>query len=205
MVTIDQIKQLREETDISVTECKKALEQAQGDFEKAKEILKARGQSIAQKKSDRAANAGIIASYIHPGSQVGVLLDIRCETDFVARSADFLVLAHELCLQIAAGNPIYASEKDIPEEILNKEKEAALEQFKDSNKPANIINNIIEGKLGKYKQESVLLSQSWVKDSDKTIKDLVNEYIAKLGENILPKKFVRYELSNFSSSNSSCI
>ncbi|MFA5743087.1 MAG: translation elongation factor Ts [Candidatus Paceibacterota bacterium] len=205
MVTIDQIKQLREETGISVSECKKALDLAQGDLGKAREFLKTKGQSIAQKKSDRAANAGIISSYIHQGSQVGVLLDLRCETDFVALSADFVNLAHELCLQIAAGNPIYASEKDIPEEILNKEKEAALEQFKDSNKPANIINNIIEGKLGKYKQERVLLSQPWVKDPDKTIKDLVNEYIAKLGENILPKRFVRYELSNSSSSNSPCI
>jgi len=205
MVTIDQIKQLREETGISVSECKKALDLAQGDLGKAREFLKTKGQSIAQKKSDRAANAGIISSYIHQGSQVGVLLDLRCETDFVALSADFIKLAHELCLQIAAGNPIYASEKDIPEEILNKEKKAALEQFKDSNKPANIINNIIEGKLGKYKQERVLLSQPWVKDPDKTIKDLVNEYIAKLGENILPKRFVRYELSNSSSSNSSCI
>jgi elongation factor Ts len=204
MVTIDQIKQLREETGVSVTECKKALEAAQGDLEKAKEILKARGQSIAQKKSDRAANAGIITSYIHPGSKVGVLLDIRCETDFVALSDDFVALAHELCLQIAATNPTYATEKDIPEEILNKEKETALAQFKDSNKPANIINNIIEGKIGKYKQENTLLSQAWVKDPDKTVKDLVNEYIAKLGENILPKRFVRYELSN-SGSNNSCV
>lgn len=204
MATIDQIKQLREETGFSVTECKKALELAQGDLAKAKEILKARGQNIAQKKSGRAANAGVITSYIHPGSQVGVLLDIRCETDFVARSADFLALAHELCLQIAAANPAYASEKDIPEEILNKEKEIVLAQLKDSSKPANIITDIIEGKLGKYKQENALLSQPWVKDPDKTVNDLVNEYIAKLGENILPTRFVRYELSN-SGSNNSCV
>jgi elongation factor Ts len=204
MVTIDQIKQLREETGISINECKKALESAQGDLEKAKDILKAKGQSIAQKKSDRAANAGAIVSYIHHGNQVGVLFDVRCETDFVALSADFLTLAHELCLQVAATNPAYISEKDIPEEILNKEKEIALAQFKDANKPANIINNIIEGKLGKYKQENTLLAQPWVKDPNKTIKDLINEYVARLGENILPKRFVRYELSNSSSSNSSC-
>ncbi|MDD4625365.1 MAG: translation elongation factor Ts [Candidatus Paceibacterota bacterium] len=203
MVTIEQIKQLREETGVSVTECKKALEEAKGDLEKAKEVLRVKGQSIAQKKGDRAANAGIITSYIHPGSQVGVLLDLRCETDFVARSEDFSALAHDICLQIAAANPLYASEKDIPEDVLSKEKEIALSQFKDSNKPADIINNIIEGKIGKYKQENVLLSQFWVKDSEKTMGDLVNEYIAKLGENILPKRFVRYELSN-SSSNSSC-
>ena len=146
MVTIDQIKQLREETGISVTECKKALTEANGDMEKAKDILKARGKSVAQKKGDRAANAGMITSYIHPGNQVGVLLDLRCETDFVARSADFLNLAHEICLQIAAASPAYVSDKDVPEEILNKEKEAVLEQLKGSNKPENIINNIIEGK-----------------------------------------------------------
>lgn len=202
MANIEQIKQLREETGVSVTECKKALDQSQGDLEKAKEILRVKGQSIAQKKSDRAANAGIISSYIHPGSQVGVLLDIRCETDFVARSSDFSSLAHELCLQIAAANPIYASEKDIPEEILKKEKEIAIAQFKDSNKPADIINNIIEGKIGKYKQENVLLLQAWVKNPDKTVGEMVSEYIAKMGENILPKRFARYELSNLSSNNS---
>jgi elongation factor Ts len=203
MVTIDQIKQLREETGVSVTECKKALEVSQGDIQKAKDILRARGKSIAQKKGGRAANAGIITSYIHPGSQVGVLLDLRCETDFVAMSEDFVKLGHEICLQIAASSPAYVSESDVPEEVLSKEKEIALEQVKGMNKPENIINNIIEGKLNKYKAENSLLSQPWVKDPSKTIKDLVNECVAKLGENILPKRFVRYELSA-SSPNSSC-
>jgi len=204
MVTIDQIKQLREETGISVSECKKALVEANGDIEKAKDVLRTRGKTVAQKKGDRAANAGTIVSYIHPGSQVGVLLDLRCETDFVALSEDFAKLGHEICLQIAATSPMYASEKDIPEEILNKEKEIALEQIKGSNKPENIVNNIIEGKINKYKAENSLLLQPWIKDPSRTVKDLVNDYIIKLGENILPKRFVRYELST-SSSNSSCL
>lgn len=204
MVTIDQIKQLREETGVSITECKKALEEAQGDVQKAKDVLRAKGKSIAQKKGSRAANAGIITSYVHPGSQVGVLLDLRCETDFVALSEDFVKLGHELCLQIAASSPMYASEAEISEDILNREKEIALEQVKGSNKPENIVKNIIEGKLNKYKAENSLLSQPWVKDPSKTVQDLVNEYVAKLGENIVPKKFVRYELSASSSPNSSC-
>jgi len=202
MVTIDQIKQLREETGVSVTECKKALEEAQGDIQKARDVLRVKGKSIAQKKGSRAANFGIITSYIHPGSQVGVLLDLRCETDFVAISEDFVKLGHEICLQIAAFSPIYISESDVPEDVLAKEKEIALEQVKGLNKPENIINNIIEGKLNKYKAENSLFSQPWVKDPSKTVKDLVNECIAKLGENIVLKKFVRYELA--SNPNSSC-
>lgn len=204
MVTIDQIKQLREETGVSVTECKKALEEAQGDIQKAKDVLRAKGKSIAQKKGGRAANAGMITSYIHPGGQVGVLLDLRCETDFVAISEDFVKLGHEICLQIAASAPTYVSEADVPEAVLSKEKEIALEQVKGSNKPANIINNILEGKLNKYKAENSLLSQPWIKDPNKTVKDLVNEYIAKLGENIVLAKFVRYELSASAGANSSC-
>lgn len=148
MVSIDQIKELRQETGVSITECKKALEQAGGDFEQAKNKLKEWGKELAGNKSTRKAGQGIIESYIHPNKKVGVLIDLRCETDFVARSDDFKSLAHEICLQIAAMDS----------------------------------------------QEDSLLSQPWIKDETKTIKDLIDESIAKLGENIEVKNFVRYEV-----------
>ncbi len=147
MISIDQIKQLREETAVSISECKKALEEAKGDFKKAKEILKKLGKDWALKKTTRKTLQGIIASYIHPNKKIGVILELNCETDFVGKSKDFQTLSHELCLQIAAMG------EDIP-----------------------------------------LLEQPWIKDETKTVKDLIDEYIAKLGENITIKRFVRYEL-----------
>ncbi len=194
MITIDQIKKLRAETGISVSECKKALEKANGDIEKAKEILRKLGANVAEKKSAREVHQGIIESYIHPNKRVGVLLEIRCETDFVARSSDFKNLAHELCLQIAAMKPLFIKESDIPQDVIDKEKEIYLEQLKDSGKPKEIIEKIIQGKLEKYKEEKVLFLQPWIKDESKKVKDLVNEYIAKLGENITISKFARYEI-----------
>jgi len=194
MISIDQIKQLRQETGISVSECKKALEEANGDIEKAKIVLRKLGKELADKKSAREAGEGIIESYIHPNKKVGVLLDLRCESDFVARSRDFQNLAHEICLQIAAMKPLYLTSEDIPENFLDGEKKIYQEQLKDSGKPEKIINQIIEGKLRKYKEKVSLVSQAWVKDETKTIKDLINDYIAKLGENITIKKFARYEI-----------
>ena len=194
MITIDQIKKLRAETGISVSECKKALEKANGDIEKAKEILRKLGANVAEKKSAREARQGIIESYIHPNKRVGVLLEIHCETDFVARSSEFKNLAHELCLQIAAMKPLFIKESDIPQDVIDKEKEIYLEQLKDSGKPKEIIEKIIQGKLEKYKEEKVLFLQPWIKDESKKVKDLVNEYIAKLGENITISKFARYEI-----------
>ncbi len=194
MITIDQIKQLRQETGVSVIECKKALQETKGDFEKAKELLRKWGRELAGKKSEREAGEGIIESYIHPNKKVGVLVDIRCESDFVARSADFQKLAHELCLQIAAMSPLFLKEEDIPEEFIDGEKKIYKEQFKNSGKPEKIIGQIIEGKLKKYKEEISLTSQPWIKDEEKTIKDLINEYVAKLGENIIIKRFIKYDI-----------
>jgi elongation factor Ts len=194
MATIDEIKQLREETGVSVSDCKKALEESKGNFEKAKEILRKKGLELANKKSERNAGSGIIDGYIHPDSRVGVLLEIRCETDFVAKSDDFKSLAHEICLQIAAMKPLFLSEEDIPEEFLDGEKKIYKEQLKDSGKPEKIVKQVIEGKLNKYKEQVSLLSQVWIKDDSKTIKDLVTEYVAKLGENIVIKKFSRFEI-----------
>ena len=194
MVSIEKIKQLRQETLVSLAECKKALEQSKGDIEKAKEILRKWGKELANKKSSREAETGIIESYIHQNKKVGVLLDIRCESDFVAKSEDFKQLAREICLQIAAAKPLFIREENIPKEFLEKEKRISIEQFENSGKPQNIIQNIVEGKIKKYKEEILLLEQSWIKDDKKKIKDLITEQIAKLGENIIVKQFTRYEI-----------
>jgi len=167
MATIEQIKQLREETGVSPIEIKKALEQSNGDLQKAKDLLRIWGQKVLNKKTSRETKSGLIETYLHSNAQTGVLLDIRCETDFVAKSPDFKNLAHEICLQIAAMKPMFVSELDIPEEFLEGEKRIYQEQVKDSGKPENIVNQILEGKLEKYKQGICLLSQPGLKTTQK--------------------------------------
>lgn len=194
MINIDQVKELREETGVSITECKKALEEAGGDKEKAKEILRKWGKSLANKRSDRETKEGIIDCYIHPTKRVGVLLEISCESDFVARADDFKNLSHEICLQIAAANPLFVKEEDIPEEFVSKEKQIYLEQIKESGKSQQISEQIVEGKLKKYKEGVSLLSQPWIKDNTKTVQDMIDGFVSKIGENIAVKKFVRYEI-----------
>lgn len=194
MAEIESIKKLREETGISLAECRKALEEAEGDIEKAKELLRKRGEAVAQKKGERSVGAGLIDSYIHSNKKLGVMIELNCETDFVARSEDFQNLAHEICLQIASMNPLFVREEEIPEEILKKEKETYEEQAKALNKPKEIIEGIVKGKMEKYKKDNCLINQLWIKDENKTIQNLINEYIAKTGENILVKRFARYEL-----------
>jgi len=199
MVTIDQIKQLREETGVSVSEVKKALEEAKGDTKKAKEILRTWGKTLVGKKASRETRAGVIDSYLHPNTKTGVLLDVRCESDFVAKSPEFKNLAHEICLQIAAMKPLFVSENEIPEEFLDGETKIYKEQIKDSGKPEKIVAQILEGKLSKYKAGISLLSQPWIKDDTKTIKNLIEESVAKIGENIEVKRFARYEIYPVSS------
>ena len=194
MVEIETIKKLREETGISLGDCKKALEESNGDISLAKEYLKKRGAAVALKKTEREVSAGIIDSYIHSNKRLGVLLEINCETDFVARGEEFQNLAHEVCLQIASMKPMYLKEEEIPQSVLEKEKEIITEQVKEMNKPAEVLEGIIKGKLEKYKKEVCLLDQLWIKDDSKTIQSLINEYIAKIGENIIVKRFVIYEL-----------
>jgi elongation factor Ts len=195
MVTIDQIKKLRDETGISLAEIKKALEEANGDIDKARDILRIVGQKVLYKKTDRETKAGLIETYVHPTGTTGVLLDIRCETDFVAKNPAFKNLAHEICLQIAAMKPLYVKEEEVSQELLDKEIEIAKEQLKDSGKPEKIINQVLEGKLNKYKAEVSLLSQPWVKDDAKTIKNIVEDTVGKLGENIEIKRFARFEIA----------
>ena len=194
MVTIDQIRKLRQETSVSIIECKKALEEAQGDINLAKEILRKWGRDFAGKKLKRETKEGLIETYIHPNKKIGVMLELGCESDFVARSEEFQKLAHELCLQIAAMNPLFLDLKDVPEEFLEGERKIYREQFSDTGKPRKIIEEIVEGKIKKYKEEISLLSQPWIKDETKTVKDLIDGYIARMGENVVVKRFVRYEI-----------
>lgn len=191
---IDQLKQLREETSAPLGECRKALEQSNNDMEKAKEILRKWGQTLANKKSAREVKTGIIDCYLHPNRKVGVVLALMCESDFVAKADDFLNLAHELCLQIAASNPLFIKPEDIPGAIAKKEKEIYSKQAVASGKPKQITDQMIEGKWKKYQQESCLLEQSWIKDENKKIKDLIIETVAKLGENIIVRDFKRLDL-----------
>lgn len=194
MVTIDQIKDLREETGLSISEVKKALEQSNGDIGKAKEALRILGKTLLSKKLSRETKSGLIEGYVHQNGSTGVLLDIRCETDFVAKSPEFKNLAHELCLQITAMKPLFVKEEDIPEGFLDGEIKIYKEQIKDSGKPENIVAQILEGKISKYKKEICLLNQTWIKDDTKTVKNLIEDTVGKVGENIEVKKFARYEI-----------
>ena len=191
---INIVKQLREETGASVMECNNALDESKGDLEKAKEILKRKGQATALKKSSRETKSGLIESYIHASGKVGVLLDLRCETDFVAKNDLFKELSHEICLQIAAMSPEFVSEDEISEEFKNKEKEISKEEMKDSGKPEKIVEQIIEGKLKKRFSELCLLNQAYIKDPSQTISDLIKGYISKTGENIKVLRFSRFEI-----------
>lgn len=193
-LNIEDIKKLREETSVSLAECQKALTEANGDSEKAKEILRKKGIDFAAKKGGKSAKDGIIEAYVHPNKKIGVMLDIRCETDFVARSEEFRNLAHDLALHIAASNPKFTKPEDIPTSFLEKEKEIYAGQFVSSGKPETVVEKIIEGKLTRVKEEISLLKQPFVKDPEKTVGDIVNGYIAKLGENISVEAFIRYEI-----------
>lgn len=194
MTSTNQLKQLREETGISIMDCKKALTEANDNIEEAKELLRKWGKEFASKREGRETSQGIIDTYIHPNKKVGVMIQLLSETDFVARSEEFEKLAHEICLQIASMSPLYLSKDDVPQEVLDKERKIYQEQFKESGKPENIADQIMEGKLNKYKEKNSLLSQPWVKDNTKTVEDLIKDTISKLGENIVIKKFTRYKI-----------
>jgi elongation factor Ts len=194
MPNIDQIKQLREETGVSMMECKKALEKTGDDIEKAKKVLRERGVELAGKRAGKATGEGLVTSYIHSNNKVGVLLDIRCESDFVAKSDDFKTLAHEICLQIAAAKPKYIKDEDVTESEIKEEKEIIIKQCETSGKEEKFLDKIIEGRLVKYKKEIVLLMQPWVKDDKQTIEDLINDKVAKIGEKIIINRFERFEI-----------
>jgi elongation factor Ts len=193
-ISAEQVKQLREMTGAGMMECKKALESAQGDVEKAKEILRKRGLALADKKSGRTAKQGRVYAYIHPGDQVGVLVEINCETDFVARTDEFAGFCKEVAMQIAAARPLAVSRDELPEDVVAKEREIYREQAKQSGKPEKIWDRIIDGKMEKFYREVCLLEQPYIRDQDRKVEDLLKETIAKLGENIVIRRFVRFQV-----------
>lgn len=190
------VKKLREKTGAGMMDCKRALEKADGDMDKATDYLREHGMAQAAKKASRIAKEGIIYSYIHPGDKLGALLELNCETDFVARTEDFKLLSKDIAMQIAATNPLVVLRSDLKPETLEKEKEIYQTQAKSEGKPEKIIERIVEGKLEKYFQEVCLLEQPFVKDQDRSVKDRIDETIAKLGENITVKRFVRFRLGD---------
>ena len=187
-----EVKTLREKTGIGMMKCKEALVESAGDFDKAIEYLRKKGLDTAAKKSSRTTNEGRVASYIHTNNKIGVLLEINCETDFVAKGDEFAELAKDICMQVAASKPMAVRREDIPAELIDKEKEIYREQVKD--KPENIIEKILEGKLNAYFKEVCLLEQPFIKDTSVVVGDLIKEKIAKFGENITIGRFVRYQL-----------
>ena len=193
-ITTQMIKELREKTGAGIVDCKKALVEAGGDIEKAVEILRKKGAAKAAKKAERATAEGAVFSYIHGGGKVGVLVELNCETDFVARNETFKELGHEITMQIAAMSPEYVSKEEVPAEVIEKEKEVLREQALAEGKPEHIVEKIVEGRLAKFYSEKCLLEQPWIKDDSKTIKDLITDYITKLGENIKVRRFARFEV-----------
>lgn len=190
------VKELREKTGAGILDCQKALVETGDDIEKAIEHLRQKGLAAAQKKAGRETNEGIIASYIHPGSRIGVLVEVNCETDFVARNDEFQAFVRDLALQIAASNPSFVKREDIPASFIEKEKQIYLAQAKEMGKPEPAWAKIVDGKLEKFYQESCLLEQVFIKDPTVTIKDLLAQKIAKIGENMAIRRFTRYQLGH---------
>ena len=193
-VDLELIKELRARTGAGVLDCKNALIETEGDIEKAIEVLRKKGIAKAAKKVGRQTNDGVIMAYIHPGNRIGVLVEVNCETDFVARTEDFQKFAREIAIQIAAMSPVAVSRESVPEEVLEKEKEIYREQAMSMGKPEHVVEKIVQSKLENFLKEKVLLEQPYFRDNKKTIEEFVKENIAKFGENITIKRFVRFEL-----------
>ena len=194
IVNVKLVKELREKTGAGMMDCKQALVKSSGDMEKAVDFLRKSGIAKAGKKISRDAKEGIVYSYIHQGNRLGVLLEIGCETDFVAKTDGFQDLAHNISMQIAATNPIALSREKVPQKVINREKEIYSEQAKSSEKPDNIIKKMVEGKLNKFYQENCLLEQNFIKDPDKILQDIITETIATLGENIIVNRYIRFAI-----------
>ena len=194
--TIEKIKQLREETAAGMMDVKRALEESDGDIDGARRVLKERGQALAEKKSSREATEGLIDAYVHFNGRVGVLVEVNCETDFVARTPEFREFAHNVALQVASANPqpLAVAPEDIPAEALEEERRIVEKQVAEMGKPEEITRRIVDGRMNKWISERALLSQAYVKDPDKTVGDLLRETVQKVGENVVLRRFVRYEL-----------
>lgn len=194
MAISQMVKELRQATGAGVLDCKKALEASNGDFDKAVEYLREKGLAAAAKRAGRAANDGLIGIYVHHGSRVAAMVELNCETDFVAQTQEFQTLAHDLAMQVTAAQPQYISRKDVPPEVIEAEKQEYRAQMDGQNKPEHILDRIIEGKLEKFYRDTCILEQPFIKDEDSTVEDLIKSIIAKTGENIVLRRFVRYEI-----------
>lgn len=194
MISANEVKELRERTGAGMMDCKHALIEAEGDIEKAIEILREKGLSAAAKKSGRIAAEGIVESYIHGEGRIGVLVEVNCETDFVAKTHEFRSFVHDIAIQIAASRPEFVAREHVPPELAEKEKQILKAQALNEGKPEKIVEKMVEGRIEKYFKEVCLMEQPFVKDPDKTIRDIVNEKISVIGENISIRRFVRYEM-----------
>jgi len=199
MVTIsaEMVKQLRDKTGAGIMDCKAALSECQGDISKAIDFLRKKGLATAAKRAGRAMTEGAVQSYIHTGGKIGVLVEVNCETDFVAKTDDFREFTKNIAMHIAATSPLGVKSEDIPEEIVNKEKEIYRAQALESGKPEKILDKIAEGKLDKFFKENCLLNQPYVRDPNITVADVINDVIAKIGENITVRRFVRFQIGEF--------
>ena len=193
-ITAQMVKELRQETGAGVLDCKEALVACDGDFEQAAAYLREKGMAAAAKRATREATEGLIGSYIHAGSRVGALVEVNCETDFVANTDQFQELAHDLAMQIVAAKPLYLAPEDVPSDVVQEEKAKYRAEMKDSGKPERILDKIVEGKLKKHYEEICLMEQPFIKDTAITVRELVQQHNALLGENIVVRRFVRYEI-----------
>ena len=195
-ITAEMVKQLRERTGIGMMECKKALQESEGDLDKAIDVLRKKGYARAQEKMSRETSEGLVGSYVHQTGKLGVLVEVNCESDFVAKNEEFQELVKNIAMHIAASDPQYISSEEIPDEVKEKEKDIIREQFKDSNKPPEIVEKIVEGKLSKFYEEVCLLNQPFIKDDKIPVEKLIAAFIAKFKENVQIKKFVRFEIKS---------
>lgn len=193
-ISAQMVKELREKTGAGVLDCKKALEEFDGDFDKAADYLLEKGKAAAAKRAVREADEGLIGSYIHAGSRVGALVEVNCETDFVARTDQFQTLAHDLAMQVVAAKPLYLTKDDVPQDVLEQQKTDFRAEMEDLGKPENILDRIIEGKLAKFYEEVCLMEQPYIKDSALTVSELVEQTNARVGENIVVRRFARLEI-----------
>lgn len=193
-ITATQVKELRELTGAGMMDCKNALLEADGNIERAIEILREKGLAAAAKKAGRIASQGIVDAYIHGGGRIGVLVEVNCETDFVANTPEFRSFVHDIAMQVAAANPLYVSKQDVPEEVIKKEREIARQQAINEGKPEKVLDKIVDGRVEKFYEEVCLLEQPFIRDTDRTVNDLILEQINKFGENISVRRFTRYEV-----------
>lgn len=193
-VNARQVQELRAKTGAGIMDCKKALAEEQGDFEKAMEYLRKKGLAASAKKAGRVASEGLVGSYIHAGGKIGVMVEVNCETDFVGRNEDFQRFVKDVSMHIAAANPQYVQRADVPQELIDKEKEILAAQVAEEGKPANVVEKIVEGRLSKYFKDICLLEQPFVRETDKSVEQILSELVAKIGEKIVVRRFVRFQL-----------